>query len=172
MWSQVTKPRKEGGLGIKKLSEWSKAAAMKHMWHLLTDGTGSMWSDWVREYLLRGRNLWHATQSGTCSWVWRHLLSLWHLMLPLTAWRMGDGSRISFWKDSWAEGRTITFIVGDRFIKKTGINLDISVREFYFHPIWVISSKEGRIRLGGNAVPSFYASSASFHNRSLSKMIQ
>ena len=41
-WSQVTKPRKEGGLGIKKLSEWSRAAAMKHLWHLLTYGTGNM----------------------------------------------------------------------------------------------------------------------------------
>ena len=110
---------------------------MEHLWHLLTHGTGSMWSDWAREYLLRSRGLWHTTQPGMCSWVWRHLLSLRHLMLPLTAWRMGDRSRISFWKDSWAEGRTITSIVGDSFIKKTGINPDISVREFYFHHIWV-----------------------------------
>ena len=67
-------------------------------------------------------------------------------MLPLTAWRMGDGSHISFWKDNWVEERTIISVVGSNFTRKTGMNQDISVREFYSHPTWVnfIEGKEGR----------------------------
>ena len=67
-------------------------------------------------------------------------------MLPLTTWRMGDGSRISFWKDNWVGGRTIISVVGSNFMRKTGMNPDISVREFYSHPTWVnfIEGKEDR----------------------------
>ena len=59
---------------------------------------------------------------------------------------MGDGSRISFWKDNWVGGRTIISVVGRNFMRKTSMNPDISVREFYSHPTWVnfIEGKEDR----------------------------
>ena len=52
-WAQVTKSRKEGGLCIKNLSKWSKAAALKHLRYILTNGIGSLWVDWVRKHLLK-----------------------------------------------------------------------------------------------------------------------
>ena len=54
----VTQPRKDGGLGIKKLSEWGKAKALKHLWHIINNKIDCMWMNWVKIYLLRGRRLW------------------------------------------------------------------------------------------------------------------
>ena len=41
-------------------------------------------------------------------------------------------------------GRTIISIVGSNFMRKTGMNPDISIREFYSHSTWVnfIEGKE------------------------------
>ena len=44
-WKEVTCPRKESGLGIKKLSKWSKAATLKHLWHILTDKASFLWTE-------------------------------------------------------------------------------------------------------------------------------
>ncbi|GAB2243405.1 hypothetical protein Droror1_Dr00020180, partial [Drosera rotundifolia] len=60
-----------------------------------------VWSRWVRTYLLRGRSFWSVSVPHRCTWIWRKLLSMRHLVRDLTAWRMGDGSRISLWYDSW-----------------------------------------------------------------------
>ena len=44
-WKEVTSPLKEGGLGIKKLSEWNKAAMAKHIWNIWNHSTTSSWAD-------------------------------------------------------------------------------------------------------------------------------
>ena len=33
-WDQVCFPKKEGGLGIKRITEWNKIALLKHIWNL------------------------------------------------------------------------------------------------------------------------------------------
>jgi hypothetical protein len=35
-------PKKKGGLGIKKLEEWNRAAIMRHIWSLSIKA-GSLW---------------------------------------------------------------------------------------------------------------------------------
>jgi len=55
-WDQVCLPKKEGGLGIKRITEWNKIALLKHIWNLCNDSDGSIWSTWIRSNLLQGRN--------------------------------------------------------------------------------------------------------------------
>jgi hypothetical protein len=38
-WDSLCYPLKEGGLGIKKIKIWNKAAILKHIWRLLTEKT-------------------------------------------------------------------------------------------------------------------------------------
>ena len=68
-WDEITRPKNEGGLGIKKLSKWSKAAAFKHLWHIVLDSVDNMWTAWVHMYLLKGRGLWFANPPTKCSWI-------------------------------------------------------------------------------------------------------
>lgn len=46
-WASLCYPLKEGGLGIKRIQDWNRAAILKHIWRLLTDQS-SIWSSWVR----------------------------------------------------------------------------------------------------------------------------
>ena len=78
------------------------------------------------------------------SWAWRNLLSLRHLMKQLVAWRVGDGSHISFWLDSWLPNGPLIKILGKEFVKKVGSNLKAKVRDFYHSSPW-ISFTENRL---------------------------
>ena len=54
-WSDVCKPKVEGGLGIRSLEEWNTALISKHIWNLIS-GKNSLWVRWVHVYKLKSRN--------------------------------------------------------------------------------------------------------------------
>ena len=56
-WDSVCAPKNEGGLGFKSLDIWNRAAIAKHVWFLFSGGEKSMWCQWVKSYLLKGRSL-------------------------------------------------------------------------------------------------------------------
>ena len=136
-WEEVTLPRSEGGLGIKRLEEWNRAASIKHVWLLIAGNSGSIWTEWVKTYLLKGQTIWTAKVPTRSSWAWRNLLSLRHLMIQLIAWRVGDGSRISFWQDPWLPCGTLNKILGANGIKKLRMNPEAKVCEFYNSSLWL-----------------------------------
>jgi hypothetical protein len=41
-WDQVCLSKKEGGLGIKMITERNKIALLKHIWNLCNDSDGSI----------------------------------------------------------------------------------------------------------------------------------
>ena len=65
-WSRVCLPIEEGGLGIKHLEHWNRAAIIKHLW-FLSSGQISSWSSWVHSYLLKGKSFWEVICPGDCS---------------------------------------------------------------------------------------------------------
>ena len=48
-WNSICVPKKEGGLRLKKLEEWNKAAILGHIWNLFAQ-SGSLWVAWNKEY--------------------------------------------------------------------------------------------------------------------------
>ena len=54
-WDRVCLLLHEGGLGIKNMEHWNKAAISKHLWFLCS-GQNSSWTIWVHSHLLRGRS--------------------------------------------------------------------------------------------------------------------
>ena len=97
-WNSVCYPMQEGGLGIKKLKDWNKAATLKHIWRLLTE-TDSIWTTWVHAVLLRQKSFWQTPIPSTPSWTWRKILQSrdWCRGWFLTS--VGDGSSTSLWYD-------------------------------------------------------------------------
>jgi len=57
-WEHLCSPKQEGGLGLKAIQVWNKAAISKHIWFLISGGEQSMWCQWVKSYLLRGKSFW------------------------------------------------------------------------------------------------------------------
>jgi len=45
-WKMLTFPKKDCGLGIKKLEEWDRDGIMRHIWILFTKA-GSLWVAWL-----------------------------------------------------------------------------------------------------------------------------
>jgi hypothetical protein len=48
---------KKGGLGVKNLEVWNRAAMVKHLWSICNP-TKAIWSSWISSYLLCGRSIW------------------------------------------------------------------------------------------------------------------
>lgn len=100
-WEKLCAPKNEGGLGFKSLEVWNRAVVAKHIWYLFSGGGQSMWCQWVKSYLLKGRSFWKVKIPSDPSWVWRKLLSLRPSIYPLIKQVVGDGSNIFLWYDNW-----------------------------------------------------------------------
>ena len=109
---------------------------MKHLWSILVGSPDSTWVTWVCTHIIKGRYLWVINPPSRCSWIMRSLLSLRHIMCPLVAWRMGDGSQISFWHDTWSPCCPLSRRIEISSINTAGLNLNQSVRDFYSSSTW------------------------------------
>uniref|UniRef100_A0A2N9IIX2 Reverse transcriptase zinc-binding domain-containing protein n=1 Tax=Fagus sylvatica TaxID=28930 RepID=A0A2N9IIX2_FAGSY len=72
-WDKVCLPKK-GGLGLKRVEDWNRAAILKHIWSLFTQ-SGSLWVAWIHRHLIKDK----------CSWTCE----------------VGDGRKIFLWHDHW-----------------------------------------------------------------------
>lgn len=54
-WSQVSKPKTKGGLGLKRVADWNKACLARIIW-LLFNGSDSLWIAWIKAVILTGEN--------------------------------------------------------------------------------------------------------------------
>jgi hypothetical protein len=95
-WVNVCFPNKEGGLGIKQLEVWNRAAMMSHIWSLFTQA-GSLWVAWVETIWLKGRSFWYIPIPSSCSWSRRKLLKLRELAKQLISFNIGKVSRVFLW---------------------------------------------------------------------------
>lgn len=93
-------PKKEGGLGIKRLETWNQAAMLKHIWSLFTQA-GSLWVAWMEKNWLKGKSFWNVSIPTSCSWSWKKILNLRDVAKQFLRFKVGDGSKIFLWLDSW-----------------------------------------------------------------------
>lgn len=99
-WDKVCVPKKEGGLGIKKLDIWNQASMLHHVWTLFAR-SGSLWVAWIENNLLKGRSFWQVSIPQNCSYSWRKLLKLRGIAKQFLSFKVGDGQKIFLWYDVW-----------------------------------------------------------------------
>lgn len=102
-WQVVTKPKKEGGLGINDLLQWNKACCLKLIW-LLFFKSGSIWVAWFKEEVLNGNlsNLWTTAPNRRFSWQVNKLLKLSPLIYNWIHLKVANGLSRRFWTDNWS----------------------------------------------------------------------
>ncbi|KAG7600321.1 Reverse transcriptase zinc-binding domain [Arabidopsis suecica] len=106
-WSTVCLPRSEGGLGLRRFTDWNVALSLKFIW-LLFSNSGSLWVAWHRLHHFPGglsghlSSFWSITENQKDTWNWRCLLRLRPLAERFLMCRIGNGLTASFWKDSWS----------------------------------------------------------------------
>ncbi|KAL0302261.1 UNVERIFIED_CONTAM: hypothetical protein Sangu_3110200, partial [Sesamum angustifolium] len=74
-WEWISKPKEEGGLGIRRLTTTNQALMLKQLWRILQNDGTSIWVDWIQRYRLRHSTIW--TFNGALgSWGWKKMLKL------------------------------------------------------------------------------------------------
>ena len=120
-WVDISTPKEEGGLGVRRLEDINLALMTRHIWNICSPGLTSTWVNWVRRYLIRTHSFWDLPIPSNCSWTWRKLLGLRDHIRPLLHFKIGDGEDTMLWLDSWLPTGPILSNFEDRIIYDTGL---------------------------------------------------
>ena len=143
-WASVCYPLREGGLGIKRVKDWNRAAILKHVWRLLSDKS-STWSSWVHSVLLRGRSFWQVRVTNSASWSWRKILLSRNWCRGKFVSCIGDGKNTSLWQDFWLPQGPLCDLFTFRSLTSTGLPSDARVADIIEDGNWVFP--EGGLEL-------------------------
>ncbi|XP_074315725.1 uncharacterized protein LOC141651934 [Silene latifolia] len=70
-------------MGIKEVLSWNSAQMTKWVWKLLFK-PGCLWSRWVTQYILKGKDIWQAQSSISHSWCWNNVIKMKELLLEIS----------------------------------------------------------------------------------------
>lgn len=101
-WSNICTPKKEGGLGLRKLEDFELIFRLKRLWNYFSN-SGSLWVAWLSNNRFGGRSFWLVRDSQRFSKTIRGMLQLKHLLPQFLRCAVGDGHKASFWYDYWTE---------------------------------------------------------------------
>ncbi|XP_050207447.1 uncharacterized protein LOC126656868 [Mercurialis annua] len=94
-WNEITKTKTEGGLSIKSMGDWNKAAIAKHVWYILND-FDSLWVKWIKNNKLKRNSYWGAKANYNSSWIWRGLIGIKDKIQKVVSYKTGDGANTVF----------------------------------------------------------------------------
>ncbi|GKU97317.1 hypothetical protein SLEP1_g10479 [Rubroshorea leprosula] len=105
-WSDICVLKTEGGLGVKQLASWNRAALCKYIW-LICKKQQDLWVQWAQVVLLKGESIWKVKLPNDCSWSWKQILKM-RTSIKDQVWvQIGDGRQTSLFYDLWLEGGRI-----------------------------------------------------------------
>ena len=93
----------EGGLGVKSFATLNKALLGKWMWHFANE-IEAFWNQVIRGNYGEDRGGWcshEEVREGHGVGLWKAIRKLSHLGSSRNSFVVGNGQRVSFWKDKW-----------------------------------------------------------------------
>jgi hypothetical protein len=167
-WDKICVPKKEGGLGIKRLEVWTKASVMIHIWNLFARA-GSLWVAWVEEVWLKGRSFWQIPIPHTCYWSWKKILNLRGDAKDFLSFKVGDGREIFLWFDSWHPAGYLLDRYGFRTVYDAGRDIGPKLSSIIRNGEWYwpsarsdnlveIQSRLPEVVIGGDDLPVWKSS--------------
>nr|GFA82575.1 hypothetical protein [Tanacetum cinerariifolium] len=134
-WEVVCLPKKEGGLGVRRLDHFNKALMVSHIWKLLSLKE-SLWVKWIHIYKLRNRSFLDIPYRGKMSWGWRKLLKLRPIIREFICFDIGDGSKASMWFDMWCSASPLCNVISFHDIARASFSLDAMVHDCIHEGGW------------------------------------
>ncbi|GAV67642.1 hypothetical protein CFOL_v3_11147 [Cephalotus follicularis] len=122
-WEKVCYPKEEGGLAIKNMRTWNKAAILQLGWEIVTKKE-SIWVRWCNLVLLKDKRFWAVKITSASSWCWSNVLRLRECLARNLIYSIGDGRATALWWDPWVNGEALFTKYGTR----VAIDADIPIR--------------------------------------------
>lgn len=124
-WDKVCKPKKEGGLGIRRLEDLCTATGLKLVWRCCT--TETIWAKWMKQHYVGDNHFWQAQVSLLDSGSWKFLLGSKDLAAANMRRVICNGEGTSLWFDPWlSEGRLVDMLGADTISLISSPNLTVS----------------------------------------------
>ena len=139
-WSDCCLKREEGGLGIRDLFEWNKAAIFYQIWRIALPSTTSLWILWIHTCLLRRKAFWTAKLPYKCSWILRKIFNHRIAALQFISYKVKDGSLFKAWHDPWLCNRPLIERFGEGFPSLMDTSSDALVGSLIVNGQWNVSS--------------------------------
>jgi len=109
-WDKVCRPKQLGGLGLRKTSAVNTAFLAKLGWKILTQPE-NFWVQHMRAKYGPPEHFFALRSKRTDSWVWKCLLRIRPFLKQGMRWKIGNGSTINFWTDSWCSEDSLVSIL-------------------------------------------------------------
>ncbi|KAM1981033.1 hypothetical protein ACFX15_037578 [Malus domestica] len=104
-WNDLSRPKKEGGLGFCNLNDFNIALLAKQCWRLIHD-LDSLWACVLKARYFPNSSFLEAKKGGRAFWAWASLLDGRDLILRDARWQIMGGMKVWFWQDNWIPGIT------------------------------------------------------------------
>ncbi|KAL6555875.1 hypothetical protein OROHE_007149 [Orobanche hederae] len=105
-WNKTTKPKVEGGLGIRDARTTNEALLAKMVWRILCDEK-TVWSKLVQNKYLKSANIFQHLSKPGDSPTWNGIILCATLLKPFFRWKIGNGVKTSFWYDNWLGSKAL-----------------------------------------------------------------
>jgi len=92
-WHNVTRPKQEGGLGLKNSESMNQAFLMKHLWRLFV-GDNSLWVSVYKSKYFPHSDVLQASCKPTSSWAWKGISKQIPLFWKAIKWTIGTGDKL------------------------------------------------------------------------------
>ncbi|KAG2321688.1 hypothetical protein Bca52824_014901 [Brassica carinata] len=121
-WESICKPKKEGGLGLRRLEEFEKS--------------GSLWVAWLQANVFARRCYWAVLDSQRLSPTVKDMIRIKETVAGFLRCSIGDGRAASFWFDFWTDLGPLIEAFGHRGPRELQIRLDATVAEATANGEW------------------------------------
>lgn len=108
-------PKKEGGLGFRRLKEWNRASMMRHLW-ALSKNEDILWVKWIHSYVIKDHCLWSMKLPADSSWTLRKIFGLREDGIKFIKSVIGDGQSTFLWLDNWHTLGPLFQMFGDKIM--------------------------------------------------------
>ncbi|XP_050233115.1 uncharacterized protein LOC126681612 [Mercurialis annua] len=135
-WKEVIKLKKEGGLNIKDIEVWNRAAVSKHVWQII-ENTNNLWAKWISTNKIKNGNYWSNKSDNNSSWVWKGLMSIKKEIMKIVEFKIGNANNINFWKDHpWIHGCFLLEKYPRVMMKEAAVLKNSKVADLWRHNRW------------------------------------
>ncbi|XP_063948027.1 uncharacterized protein LOC135152123 [Daucus carota subsp. sativus] len=139
-WADCCFIREEGGLGLRDLFDWNKAAILFQVWRLAHPNPSSIWLLWVHSCMLKRKHFWTTKIPYKCPWNLRKILNHRREALRFISCKVMAGSSFKFWYDPWLISVPLIERFGDGIISVMDSSHEATVGSAIVNGYWAVSS--------------------------------